>query len=156
MGFLTSTRDFTYEAVIKAPQQKVVSFIQKPDSLPRQSPLFVSLTPDASATEQNWFIITERVPIAGPIETKTTFRARLVPVSNGLDSDVEASLGVKLKAHYTVEKKGENESVLKEFTTMEASSLLIGFTFPTMADAHKAVIDGVAAKAAQGGLDALD
>lgn len=157
MTIFHQTREFTYSKPIAAPAADVISFIQDPLKLCSQSPLFISLAPDTSTTEPNWYIITERLVIVGPIETTTTFRARLVPVEGGVTSQVEADLGVRLNAHYSVVGLGANSSTLNEVTTVTASALLMPIVFPTMRDAHIAVIENIATKAASpGGLNGLD
>ncbi|KAF6758975.1 hypothetical protein DFP72DRAFT_844749 [Ephemerocybe angulata] len=153
MAILTSSRNFTYESHIKAPVQEVIAFLQDAPSLASQSPVFISIHihPDTSTTEPYWHVITERVPIVGSIETSTRIRVRFLPTAEGVSCTVRASLGVRMQTDYVVEEKSEGESLLKESTTMKASVFLINFTYPIMRDAHKTIIDSIAARAVQSG-----
>lgn len=116
---LYTTQDYTYQRQIRAPFETVLNIVRDPVAFSSHSLLFQSIEPDTSTGEPDWYIVTERLPIAGPIETTTTFRAKLVPLGNGLDAEVQAALGTELKSRYTVERTEDGTSVAHEFTTVK-------------------------------------
>lgn len=115
---LFTTQDYTYQREIRAPFETVLNIVRDPIVFSSHSLLFQSIEPDTSTGEPNWYTITERLPL-GPIETSTTFRARLVPLENGLDADVEAALGTVLNSTYTVERGENGASIVHELTTVK-------------------------------------
>jgi hypothetical protein len=119
-----TTKDYTYQREIQAPYETVLKIVRDPVVFSSHSLLFKSIERDTSTAEPDWYTITERLPLLGPIESSLTFRAKLVPLENGLDADVDAALGTALKSVYTVERGDVGKSVVKELTTVKVSSSL--------------------------------
>ncbi|KAJ2931199.1 hypothetical protein H1R20_g5952, partial [Candolleomyces eurysporus] len=121
MPAFTTSREFKHEKTIPASQEEVVALLQNPQELCSLGPLFKSLVKGEKEEHSYW--ITDRLPILGPIEGSTTFKAKLLPTSDGVTTDVSAALGTKLKTKYWVEGKTEGSCVVKENTVVEVCFL---------------------------------
>ncbi|KAJ3548948.1 hypothetical protein NMY22_g1077 [Coprinellus aureogranulatus] len=139
-----TTGDYTYQREIRAPYETVLNIVRDPIVFSSHSPYFKSIEPDTSTEEKDRYIITERLPLLGPIETSTTFHAMLVPIENGLDADVEAALGTVLKSKYTVERGEGGTSVVKELTTVKALTIAFDYVYNNMKVNHVGLWDNIA------------
>ncbi|TEB34968.1 hypothetical protein FA13DRAFT_1788577 [Coprinellus micaceus] len=92
-----------------------------------------------------WYKIYDRIPVLGPLKTTITIRAKIVPVEGGVETEVEAGFGTRVKTKYTVEGgAGENTGcVLKETTVLEALSIMMPYVWKTMENGHLHSFDGI-------------
>ncbi|KAJ3548947.1 hypothetical protein NMY22_g1076 [Coprinellus aureogranulatus] len=140
----TSSREFTYEKELLAPYETVLAILQDPYRLCSHSPHFDSMVPNDDSNDKapshvtespakgrlsktRWYRITDRIPVLGPVKATISIRAKIAPVEGGVETEVEAGFGTKVKAKYSVEKKtaegGKEGCVLREVTVVEVRSV---------------------------------
>lgn len=122
MAMFRSTREFTYHREISAPCESVLAILQDPYRLASHSPVFESIIPDDASSQDSttetkgtsdqshfsqsqWYRITDRVPVIGSLQTSVTVRVKIVPVEDGVETEVQAGFGTTLRTKYTVERK---------------------------------------------------
>ncbi|KAJ3501060.1 hypothetical protein NMY22_g19052 [Coprinellus aureogranulatus] len=135
-----SSREFTYEREIVAPYETVFAILQDPYRLCSHSPHFGSMVPDDDSNDKvtespakgrpsktQWYRITDRIPLLGPVKATISIRAKIVSVEGGVETEVEAGFGTKVKAKYSVKRKtaegGKESCVLSEVTVVEVRSV---------------------------------
>lgn len=138
-----SSREFTYHREYAAPYESVLAILQDPYRLCSHSPHFASMVPDddeagsgdkplsdqdkvsakGRLSRTQWYWITDRIPVVGPVKATIKAHAKIVPVDGGVDTEVEAGLGTKVRSKYRVERKtsegGIESCVLREDTVVE-------------------------------------
>lgn len=117
MPVFTTSREFRHEQTIQAPQEEILALLHNPQELCSLGPLYKSIVKDEK--EEHTYVITDRLPIVGPIEGSTTFRAKLVPTSDGVQTDVSAALGTRLKTKYWAEGREDGSCIVKEITVVK-------------------------------------
>ncbi|KAJ2913384.1 hypothetical protein MD484_g7023, partial [Candolleomyces efflorescens] len=142
MPSFTTSREFRHEQTVQAPQEEVLALLHNPQELCSLGPLYKSIVKDGK--EEHSYVITDRLPIVGPIEGSTTFRAKLIPTSDGIQTDVCAALGTRLKTKYWAERKGDGNCVVKEITVVETPFITMPYVFATMSKAHISVMEKMA------------
>jgi hypothetical protein len=103
---------------IDAPPADIVKMQHDLESLVRLNPLFRSI--EKHPTKQDHWIISDNLPILG-FQTVSTFECHWVKVDDGVDSEVWAGMGTKLKSKYRVSERGE----VTDDTTVEVSHQLL-------------------------------
>ena len=122
MPSFTTSREFRHEQTVQAPQEEVLALLHNPQELCSLGPLFKSLVKHEKEEQTYW--ITDRLPLLGPLEGSTTFKAKLIPTNDGVMTDVSAALGTRLKTKYWVEgNQTDGSCVVKEITVVEVCSL---------------------------------
>lgn len=149
----TSIREFKHSREYSAPYESVLAILQDPYRLCAHSPHFDSMVPDDDESKDSgaqsnspasggaedpkkgrlsktqWYIITDRIPVIGPVKATIKARVKIMPVDDGADTEVEAGLGTKLRAKYRVERKtvegGGERCALSEDTNVEVRRLVL-------------------------------
>lgn len=112
MGWpLTLTRTASFSRTIHALPDTVLKLIHDPNVLFSLNPLIINISVDPA--NPSLYTVTDRLVILGCFQTQTTYICTLLLREDGIDTEVVAGGGTRLKSFYRV-KAGENGTT--EFT----------------------------------------
>ncbi|KAG5654080.1 hypothetical protein H0H81_007494 [Sphagnurus paluster] len=145
MSLLTSTRTVSFQRTIRASRGAVLKLLHDPDVMFRTNPLITDVIPDPSHASS--YTVVDRLVVMGFYKTQTKFHCHLNLREDGLDTDVVANLGTKLRGSYTVNVGDGKTTELVEETVVEGLFFLMPYIVKTMSAAHEAVLENLVAKA---------
>lgn len=116
----TLKRNLSFNKTIRAPRTAAVAFLHDPDNLITLNPLVLSKTADHS--NPNLFIITDQLVILGCIHTTTTYKCLFTNNDKGVDTDVDAGIGTKLKGQWRAKDGQDETSEVSEEPEVEVST----------------------------------
>jgi hypothetical protein len=128
----TSKRTIVSSTTTTAPFEQALQHIQRPETLAGLNPLVVSMTnravqmgekdkPESAEPQPMCYTVTDRVPILGSWSRLHSFTADFTRVHNGIESRIEAGMGVILHNKWRVlpAAEGATGSVIEETIDME-------------------------------------
>ncbi|TFK75483.1 hypothetical protein BDN72DRAFT_832364 [Pluteus cervinus] len=104
------TRTFTFQQPVRADLQEVVSWLHNAPFLIKLNPLVTSVELDPS--QPNTYLVTERLPIVGSLESHTTSRCSVIDHENGVEHAIKAGFGTSVTKRWRVEGKAGVEDLL--------------------------------------------
>ncbi|KAF8078561.1 S-adenosyl-L-methionine-dependent methyltransferase [Lyophyllum atratum] len=121
----TLTRTVSFRKNIHASPEAVLRLLHDINVLFAVNPLITHITPDPSNSSA--YTVTDRLVVLGYFKTETKYKCWLHLRDDGLDTDVLAGLGTRLKGRYRV-RAGENGTTeLTEETLIEGLCFLLPY-----------------------------
>ncbi|RDB28506.1 Erythromycin 3''-O-methyltransferase [Hypsizygus marmoreus] len=142
---LTIARSVSVSKAIHAPVETVIALLHDTDVLFSLNPLILSVNVDPS--NPSVYSVTDRLVLLGCFNTQTKYQCTLTKCKDGLDSNVTANLGTRLKSHYRVQPGENGTTEVTEQTTIEGYLFSMPYIIRTMTAAHHTTLNNLAARA---------
>lgn len=133
-----SKRTIVSSTTTTAPFEQALQHIHRPETLGGLNPLVVSMIdrsasfeqkekPEAAELQAMCYTVTDRVPILGNWSRLHSFTADFTRIADGIDSRIEAGMGVKLHNKWRVMPAvdGGKGSVIEETIDMEVRQVTV-------------------------------
>ncbi|KAF8584979.1 hypothetical protein K439DRAFT_1344575 [Ramaria rubella] len=125
----------TSNKVINAPLSKALAVLHDPPTLARLNPLVVAMVQDTR--DPNLYTITDRMTMFGiTVGRQWAYTAKFFFTEDGVDTDIEAAAGVKLKNQWRAKAQGDKVEVT-ETVTIEANAFVRPFVIYTLKTSHE-------------------
>lgn len=146
VSFFLATQSFVTEAIIQAPPAAALAALDDLPAFMRLNPLVTDVTRDPA--EADTYVITDRLRMIG-LSFHIRYRARVVRVADGLDSEVWASPATHLHNELRILPEGA-VARLRETVRMTAPRPLAGYAIANAQAAHRDLIDRFKARVEAG------
>ncbi|KAG6842604.1 hypothetical protein C0991_000130 [Blastosporella zonata] len=144
---LTLQRTVLLKKTIHVPSEEVLGLLHDPNVLFATSPLITNIAPDSPELSNPSYTVTDTISFAGIFNFQTQYKCRLDWLYNGVDSDVAAGFGTRLKGQYRVKAVGDDATELSEETVVESIFFMLPYVLKTFKEAHTSSLELLAAKA---------
>ncbi|KAG6812486.1 hypothetical protein H0H92_002593 [Tricholoma furcatifolium] len=147
MWSLTSQRTVLLTKTIHAPPETVLALVQDPNVLFAASPLITNVTPDSSDSSNTYYTITDNLSFGGLFNFQIKYKCRLVKVVDGINSEVAAGFGTRLKGQSRVKAGEDGSTELSEETVIETTFFMMPYVLKSFTAAHTSALEVLAARA---------
>ncbi len=137
MSIFLITQSFVTEAIIQAPTAAALAALDDLPAFMRLNPLVTAIVRDAK--DADTYEITDRLRVLG-VSFHIRYRARVVRVADGLDSEVWASPATHLHNELRILPEGAGARV-RETVRMTAPRLFAGLAITNAKAAHRDLLD---------------
>ncbi|KAF8637953.1 hypothetical protein AX16_010586 [Volvariella volvacea WC 439] len=129
------TRTVHFQCQVKAPPTAVIAYIQGPSLFLKLNSIVLSV--EKHPRVESRYVVADRLPILGSVETTTTYEVTLTKQEKGVIGDVDAGVGTKLRNNWTVIECEDGTCLVKEEVKVVALFFFMPFILSTLNKPHQ-------------------
>ncbi|KAG5731573.1 hypothetical protein E4T56_gene15369, partial [Termitomyces sp. T112] len=137
-------RTVLLKKTIHAPAETVLALLHNPNVLFSLSPVVAKVTPNADSS--NSYTFTEALSLAGLFTFQATSQCRMDSFEDGVDCEVVAGFGTKLRVCYRPKPLEAEVAEVSEDSTVKSVFITLPYVLKTFTVAHRSILEALAVR----------